>query len=140
MQVPIPDDFDASVITVAGTHDHDYGEADVNVDGRRHCRNVTVPDDADSVGVSSHYAGQVADYLGVSVQAESDASARSNSDVTDGSAETDADTGGTEAAEIRAAIDAGECPWCEDYDGDHVGQHASSAHPDEWAAYKEGES
>ena len=34
----------------------------------------------------------------------------------------------------------GVCPWCEGddgYEGDHVGQHASSAHADKWDAYKE---
>lgn len=35
-------------------------------------------------------------------------------------------------------IEAGECPWCDEYEGEHVGQHASSAHPDEWAEYSEG--
>lgn len=35
-------------------------------------------------------------------------------------------------------IDRGECPWCSDYDGDHIGQHASAAHPDEWSTYTEG--
>jgi hypothetical protein len=37
-------------------------------------------------------------------------------------------------------IDEGVCPWCppdERYEGEHVGQHASSAHPDEWGAYTE---
>ena len=38
-----------------------------------------------------------------------------------------------------AAVEAGVCPWCPDddrYEGDHVGRHASSAHPDEWDAYR----
>ncbi len=38
-----------------------------------------------------------------------------------------------------AAIDAGVCPWCpedDQYEGDHVGRHASRAHPEEWQAYK----
>jgi len=34
-------------------------------------------------------------------------------------------------------IRAGICPWCDEYEGDHVGQHASSAHPDAWDAYNE---
>lgn len=38
---------------------------------------------------------------------------------------------------IGEAIDRGECPWCDDYEGDHVGQHASSAHPDAWDTYKD---
>lgn len=34
--------------------------------------------------------------------------------------------------------DLDECPWCEEYTGDNVGQHAGQAHPDEWAdAYGE---
>lgn len=37
---------------------------------------------------------------------------------------------------IAATIDAGECYWCDEYSGDHVGQHASSAHPEAWTAYK----
>ena len=41
---------------------------------------------------------------------------------------------GTDDAE--ALVKSGVCPWCDEYDGDHVGQHASSAHPDEWDAYK----
>jgi len=34
-------------------------------------------------------------------------------------------------------IEQGICPWCDDYEGDAVGQHASSAHPAEWTDYKE---
>lgn len=39
--------------------------------------------------------------------------------------------------DLAAMIDEGLCPWCDEYEGDAVGQHASAAHPDEWAAYKE---
>jgi hypothetical protein len=47
--------------------------------------------------------------------------------------------GGEDATSVTPAdmIDSGECPWCDGYEGDHVGQHASSAHPDEWANYTE---
>jgi hypothetical protein len=38
--------------------------------------------------------------------------------------------------DIEGMIDMGVCPWCDEYEGEHVGQHASSAHPDEWDAYK----
>lgn len=38
---------------------------------------------------------------------------------------------------IEETLDAGECPWCHDYEGDAVGQHAASAHPDAWNDYKE---
>lgn len=40
------------------------------------------------------------------------------------------------------AVEAGVCPWCDPddrYEGDHVGRHASSAHPDEWEQYKNDE-
>jgi len=37
--------------------------------------------------------------------------------------------------DAEALMDNGVCPWCEEYAGDHVGQHASSAHPDEWDEY-----
>lgn len=42
-----------------------------------------------------------------------------------------------QARDIEQLIQEGVCPWCEDYAGEHVGQHASSAHPDEWQAYRE---
>lgn len=40
--------------------------------------------------------------------------------------------------EIEADLSAdGEgCPWCDEYDGEHVGRHASSAHPEAWARHK----
>ena len=51
------------------------------------------------------------------------------------------DTGeALESADDKAdamLIEAGECPWCDDYEGENVGQHASSAHPDAWNDYKE---
>lgn len=41
--------------------------------------------------------------------------------------------------DIDTLIEEGVCPWCgDDYDG--VAQHASSAHPDEYEAYRAGES
>ena len=43
----------------------------------------------------------------------------------------------SEPETVGEAIDDGRCPWCEEYDGDHVGRHASSAHPDAWAEYKD---
>jgi len=39
--------------------------------------------------------------------------------------------------DIQTLIENGICPWCDDYEGDHVGRHASSAHADKWADYKE---
>lgn len=41
---------------------------------------------------------------------------------------------------IAERIEDGRCPWCEGedgYEGDHVGAHASSAHPEEWSEYRE---
>lgn len=35
------------------------------------------------------------------------------------------------------AIARGECPWCDDYDGDYIAQHASSAHPNAWDRYND---
>ena len=29
------------------------------------------------------------------------------------------------------------CPWCDEYDGEHVGRHASSAHPKRWRVFQE---
>jgi len=39
--------------------------------------------------------------------------------------------------DLAQLIEVGECPWCDDYTGDHVGQHASSAHPEAWADYSD---
>ena len=33
--------------------------------------------------------------------------------------------------------DSDECPFCDAYEGANVAQHASQAHPDEWADYSE---
>ena len=33
-------------------------------------------------------------------------------------------------------ISEGVCPWCDEYEGEHVGQHASSAHSERWRAFK----
>jgi len=44
--------------------------------------------------------------------------------------------------DIEKLIEMGICPWCHDdedgYEGDHVGRHASSAHPEKWSAYSDG--
>lgn len=42
-------------------------------------------------------------------------------------------------ADPEALVNDGVCPWCDEYEGGHVGQHASSAHPEEWDAYQGGE-
>lgn len=68
-----------------------------------------------------------------------------------GGSETEDDGGTAEVAESEdatewadrpaAAVEAGICPWCEEdadrYEGEHVGQHASSAHPEAWAEYRD---
>ena len=61
---------------------------------------------------------------------------------TDSEGESTAETVGPEDAsedveETAAAVEAGVCPWCDEYEGGHVGQHASSAHPDAWEAYRD---
>lgn len=53
---------------------------------------------------------------------------------------SDADGGYLRDAPAETQVAEGVCPWCspnDRYEGDHVGQHASSAHPDEWDAFKE---
>lgn len=47
-------------------------------------------------------------------------------------------TGDAQATGPATAIERGECPWCDGYAGDHVGQHASSAHPEAWRKYRDG--
>ena len=63
-------------------------------------------------------------------------------DETDATTDAEAEQGGyLRDAPAEVQIDEGVCPWCdpdERYEGDAVGQHASSAHPDKWDAYKEG--
>ncbi|MFC7044294.1 hypothetical protein ACFQH6_20465 [Halobacteriaceae archaeon GCM10025711] len=51
----------------------------------------------------------------------------------------DEPTGDTPEGDATTAdvIESSVCPWCDEYEGENVGQHASSAHPDEWDAYKE---
>lgn len=66
---------------------------------------------------------------------------RGDFEIVDGDVQEDvAEVNDAELTEefIAERIDAGECPWCSDYEGENVGQHASSAHPDKWDAYKEG--
>jgi hypothetical protein len=38
--------------------------------------------------------------------------------------------------ELQAQFDRGVCPWCDDYEGEHVGRHASSAHAEKWQRFK----
>lgn len=43
-------------------------------------------------------------------------------------------------AEAEAVADPDGCPWCDEYEGDHWRQHASSAHVDEWAEFFDSDS
>jgi hypothetical protein len=38
---------------------------------------------------------------------------------------------------IETHLDGGDCPWCQEYSGENVKQHASAAHPKLWSDYKE---
>jgi hypothetical protein len=52
----------------------------------------------------------------------------------------DAHTEGMHERDVAQLVEAGVCPWCDGedgYEGDYVGSHASSAHPEKWADYKE---
>jgi len=55
----------------------------------------------------------------------------------DDASDDDGDAPAPLDADASDLIERGECPWCSDYSGDGVPQHASSAHPDEWADYKD---
>jgi len=52
----------------------------------------------------------------------------------------DAHTEGMHDRDVAQLVEAGICPWCDGedgYEGDYVGSHASSAHPDKWDRYNE---
>jgi len=65
--------------------------------------------------------------------------------VDDDTADYLVDSGGYEYADetdtvpVDDALEQGVCPWCDDYEGDAVGQHASSAHEEKWSEYKDAE-
>jgi hypothetical protein len=90
-------------------------------------------DDATDARPLAEAYGVALDALAVeSEPSDTDADADDDADSDD----TADDTDGEPAAAEQLA--AGVCPWCPDddrYEGDHVGQHASSAHPDEWDAH-----
>jgi hypothetical protein len=73
-------------------------------------------------------------------EADTDTDADDDTDA-DGNTDTDTDTAGDTLSpdEIETAIENEACPWCPDdgYTGPHVGQHASSAHPDAWGRYRD---
>jgi hypothetical protein len=136
-RVPVPDDYDGDEVLVAGTEDAHYPYADVQVESDR-ARTLRVREDEDGkyVGPPEQHVGAVADYFGVDVDTE-DETESGNSSEDDASADSEPEPDSVTPESIEDAIEAGECPWCDDYTGDGVPQHASSAHPDEWQAYKE---
>ncbi|WP_254766509.1 hypothetical protein [Salinilacihabitans rarus] len=40
---------------------------------------------------------------------------------------------------IAAQIEVGECPWCDEYEGENVGMHASRSHPEAWDEFQDEE-
>jgi len=68
-RIPVPDDYESGVVTVAGTEDFRYGAADVNTDAVERARDLSVREDDDGryVGCSEHYADDVRAFLGVDV-------------------------------------------------------------------------
>lgn len=146
VRLRVPDDHSAGYITVAGRKDRNP-EADVQTDAVDHARDVSVREDDDGryVGVSGHYAAAVAEYLGVDVPTPDDADDAEGEDAEDGDVtetdsaeeETPGEDSDAEPETVTDAIEDGVCPWCDDYTGDGVPQHAGSAHPEKWQAYKE---
>lgn len=114
MRLPVPDDFEGQMVSVSGAKDQHYGELDVNVSHVDRARNAIVREGEDGrfVGVNEAYAEEVAEFLGVDLPEPED-------------------------VPVADAIEMGLCPWCDEYDGDHLAQHASSAHPEEWAEHSE---
>jgi len=49
----------------------------------------------------------------------------------------DADDWERNIEDLQTLVENGVCPWCDDYSGENVGHHASSAHPQMWAEYSE---
>lgn len=67
-RIPVPDDYERGVVTVAGTDDFSRGRADVNTDAVARARDLSVREDDEGkyVGCSEHYADDVRAFLGVS--------------------------------------------------------------------------
>lgn len=141
-RIDVPEDFDAGHISVAGERDANYGaENVVSVEGVRHARDLSVREDEDGryVGPQEEFVGPVVEYLNDVADADLNADDYLADDG-DGEGEGDEDDGEETEAEVTdvvKSIDDGVCPWCDDYEGDGVPQHASSAHSEKWAAYKE---
>ena len=134
-RIPVPEDYGKGHISVAGSKDYHYGQADVNTDAVDHARDIRVSEDDGGryVGCSSHYAADVAAFLGVEYETgtgDEPETSPADEEIPEESSDADPES-------VTDAIKAGECPWCEDYEGDGVPQHAGSAHPEEWQSYKE---
>jgi len=129
VRVPVPDDYAGQYISVAGPKDYHYGEADINTEAVAEARGLSVVEDAEGryVGVPEYLAAEVADYLGHDPDEYGPTDDHESLNQQDG--DEDPET----------LVNAGVCPWCDEYEGEAVPQHASSAHPDEWAAYSEGD-
>jgi hypothetical protein len=118
--------------------------------GESHIHNHGTVAGGETIAVDDDTAAYLVDSGGYEY-AESDAQSESDTDESDGpdnlaestreTRDADADeltpledADGADAADL---IDDGVCPWCDDYDGESVGRHASAAHTEEWEAYKE---
>jgi hypothetical protein len=134
VRITVPEDYDSGHVSVAGTADYHYGAADVNTEAVRHARDLSVREDAEGryVGCSEHYADDVRAFLGVDETSSAD---EDSPEETSDAEPITVTSAGVEYAEDH--IERGECPWCDDYEGDGVPQHASAAHPEDWAEYKE---
>lgn len=136
VRIPVPDDYEGGYISVAGTADTRYGQADVSTDAVRNARDLSVREDSEGryVGCSKHYADDVRAFLGVDVTETSSDEEETAEESSDEEPET-VTSAGIEYVEDH--IENGECPWCDEYEGDGVPQHASAKHPEDWAEYKE---
>lgn len=94
----------------------------------------------ETIAVDSDTAAYLVD-SGSYEYAESDAESEPDTDTAADTADTDADVEGDDTGAEDATqadlIEQGICPWCDEYDGESVGRHASAAHTEEWNAYKE---
>lgn len=106
-RLSVPADHERDHISVAGSADYHYGEADVNTDAVRNARDLSVREDEEGryVGVSEHYADEVAAFLGVDAP-------DTDEDGGDGDSETDEDVCGAELSDGGTCErPASECPY-----------------------------
>lgn len=136
-RVPVPDGFAEPQVIVSPTHEaaslivggHNRN-AHVEVEDAGLARDLAVREDDDGRYVGAHET--VAERVAAYFRDEFDGYDYDP----DGGGDADA---GDDDDEVPTAdlIEQGVCPWCEDYEGDGVPQHASAAHPEEWAAHTE---